>query len=396
MITNKLLLFMAGLAVLVVAVLIVSVALVFGVLAPGRTVVLSTVEAGPTVIQATSLPPSPIETEILPTEIPMPASPTPGEVSPTPTQLPVTSVLTPTPAAAYTATPQTPGGPSASCDQAQFVRDVTIPSGVKVPAGAEFTKTWQVKNTGTCTWTVDYDLVFAQGSQLGGPSTAALPAKVKPGESVNLSLTLTAPTKKGEYAGVWQLRNASGQVFGPGIQTAGSLWASIKVADYEPVFSLVDNYCDALWRNRENPLPCPRDDLARTGYVIEVAKPVLENGISENEAALVLSPQPVADGLIVGQFPAFTVKAGDRFRTVIGCMEGASGCDVTFRLSYQIAGADVVQLAEWKEKYDGKIQKLDFDLSALDGQKVALIIRVRVENNPQDAQAFLLLPRIVR
>ncbi len=168
------------------------------------------------------------------------------------------------------------------------------------------------------------------------------------------------------------------------------------MAAFKTEYSLLEDFCDARWRNREIQLPCPGDDQSGTGYVVQVAAPVLENGTTENEAALVLSPELVADGLIVGHYPAFKVEAGDRFRTVIGCLAGAAGCDVTYRLSYQIGGGDVIRLGEWKEIYDGKIQKLDIDLSALDGEKVELILSVRVEKNPEDARVFLLGPRIVR
>jgi hypothetical protein len=401
MVSNRLLLFMAALAVLVVGVLVVSLALVFGVLAPVRTTAFATIVVEPTVAEATFMPPSPTPTVTQPTEFvpgatPLPAGLTPEVVLPTATQILPTAAPTLPPAPGFTSTPQSPAGPAASCDQAQFVRDITIPGGMKVPAGGQFTKTWLVKNTGTCTWTSDYDLVFSQGNQLSGTQTNALPGGVKPGDSIELSLALTAPAKDGEYTGSWKLRNGSGQVFGFGTGGTDSLWARIKVAKFETVYSLLDNFCDALWRNKEVRLACPGDEEAEMGYVIQVAEPVLENGTTENEAALVLSPETVPDGLIVGHFPAFKVKAGDRFRTVIGCMAGASGCDVTYRLSYQIGGGGVVRLAEWKEKYDGKIQKLDVDLSALDGQKVELILSVRVEKNPPDARVFLLEPRIVR
>ncbi len=188
MISNKLLIFMAAVAVLVVGILVVSVALVFGVFGPLRMSTSPPVVIESTAVQATAEPPSPTATEILPTATQLPPSPTQELVPPTATLIPATGLPTLLPSPGVTGTPLSPAGPTTACDQALFVRDITIPNGVKVPAGAQFTKTWEVKNAGTCTWTADYDLVFSQGNQLSGPQTASLPGSVKPGESIELSL----------------------------------------------------------------------------------------------------------------------------------------------------------------------------------------------------------------
>ena len=44
-------------------------------------------------------------------------------------------------------------------DRAQFVTDVTVPDGTKYDPGATFTKTWRLRNVGTCTWTTAYTMV---------------------------------------------------------------------------------------------------------------------------------------------------------------------------------------------------------------------------------------------
>ncbi len=100
------------------------------------------------------------------------------------------------------------------CDSVFFVTDVTIPDGTQINAGDIFTKTWRLRNAGTCTWTADYDLVFDDGDAMDGPASQALAGDVAPGEEVDLSVVLTAPAAAGDYLGNWQLRNASGVVFG--------------------------------------------------------------------------------------------------------------------------------------------------------------------------------------
>ncbi len=55
-------------------------------------------------------------------------------------------------------------------DQAVFIKDVNVPDGTFYNPGAKFTKTWQVKNSGTCTWS-GYNLVFEQGDVMSAPLT---------------------------------------------------------------------------------------------------------------------------------------------------------------------------------------------------------------------------------
>lgn len=99
------------------------------------------------------------------------------------------------------------------CDQAQFVTDVTVPDGTTYSPGDTFTKTWRIKNIGTCSWTSAYTLFFSSGNAMNGPSTVALAGNVNPGQSVDVSVNLTAPATGGEYTGYWKLRNAAGLAF---------------------------------------------------------------------------------------------------------------------------------------------------------------------------------------
>ena len=99
------------------------------------------------------------------------------------------------------------------CDRAQFITDVTVPDGTTFSAGDTFTKTWRIKNIGACSWTPSYTLFFASGDAMNGPSSIALSGNVNPGQSVDISVNLTAPAASGEYTGNWKLRNASGLAF---------------------------------------------------------------------------------------------------------------------------------------------------------------------------------------
>ena len=131
------------------------------------------------------------------------------------------------PAATITARP---AQATSRCDWAQFVADVTIPDGTRMGPGIAFTKTWRLKNIGTCTWTTSYQLVFSSGAQMGGPSPLNLPTSVPPGQTVELSVNLTAPSAVGRYIGYWKLSNAAGAVFGLGSIADKAWWVEINVA----------------------------------------------------------------------------------------------------------------------------------------------------------------------
>ncbi|MFZ5922049.1 MAG: NBR1-Ig-like domain-containing protein [Chloroflexota bacterium] len=111
----------------------------------------------------------------------------------------------------------TPPAPTAEavCDDAVFVRDATIPDGYdQLTPGQEFTKTWVLKNTGTCTWTADYQIVYGYGELMNGKKANRIGVEVPPQFEVELSVTLVAPAISGEYTGVWRMANAAGSPFG--------------------------------------------------------------------------------------------------------------------------------------------------------------------------------------
>ena len=99
-----------------------------------------------------------------------------------------------------------------SCDNSVYLSDVTVPDGTVLTPGATFTKTWSMQNTGTCTWSTSYSIVFYSGNAMSGVTTA-LSESVSPGGSINISVELTAPSAAGSYTGYWRLQNASGTSF---------------------------------------------------------------------------------------------------------------------------------------------------------------------------------------
>ena len=59
---------------------------------------------------------------------------------------------------------------------------------------------------------------------MGSPSSQALTGNVNPGETVDISVNLKAPSTSGSYKGYWKMKNASGVLF-------SAFYVDIKVAD---------------------------------------------------------------------------------------------------------------------------------------------------------------------
>ena len=100
-----------------------------------------------------------------------------------------------------------------SCDNSEYVGDVSIPDGTQIAPGKTFVKKWAFKNNGSCIWTSNYSLIFFSGDQMGGSGTT-LGHSVLPGGQTKISVELTAPTTDGTYTGYWILANKQGTAFG--------------------------------------------------------------------------------------------------------------------------------------------------------------------------------------
>lgn len=113
------------------------------------------------------------------------------------------------------------------CNRAYFISE-TIPDGTEYELGETFTKTWRLKNTGTCTWNTNYKLVFADGDKMGGPSSKNLTQSVAPDEQVDISVDLEAPGSEGTYKGIWQIQDDESQTF------VYNIWVEIDAVDTTP------------------------------------------------------------------------------------------------------------------------------------------------------------------
>jgi len=121
---------------------------------------------------------------------------------------PVLTVSITLPGAAATATTTASG-----CNNATLVSDVTIPDGTEMKPGDTFTKTWEIKNSGTCDWNENYKITFV-GGDLFGSDTTKIRRFVAAGNGASISLKMVAPNGSGTVTSSWQMADDSGNLFG--------------------------------------------------------------------------------------------------------------------------------------------------------------------------------------
>jgi hypothetical protein len=119
----------------------------------------------------------------------------------------------------------TPGAPLAviaqACrDDASVIEQSLDPAAEIIAPQSEFSASWTLENSGDCTWSRDYRLLFVDGERMGGARSMRLQRAVEPGESITLALDLTAPAGVQSYSGSWRLRNEEGDTFGPVLTVA--------------------------------------------------------------------------------------------------------------------------------------------------------------------------------
>jgi hypothetical protein len=124
------------------------------------------------------------------------------------------------------------------CNKAAFVNDITVPDGSVIASGASFIKTWRLMNMGTCVWTPAYRVLYDHGDLLGGTSMVTLPGFVNPGQVIDISISMVAPTSDGTYAGFWMLQDASGNNFGVGSSGNDPFDVNVVVGTTLPAFTV--------------------------------------------------------------------------------------------------------------------------------------------------------------
>jgi dipeptidyl aminopeptidase/acylaminoacyl peptidase len=209
------------------------------------------------------------------------------------TAIAMTGELQSWPTASLAAAPRGPGlaappaavAPPAPADNAAFVADASIPDYTNLPPGSPFDKGWRLRNDGSTAWGPGYALSFVSGDQMGAPASIPLPAAA-PGQSVDVTVPMIAPTAPGTYRGDWQMTNPSGQPFGP------KVWALVTVgtpaAPQPPLF--------------QPPTLPPAFDITASAASINAGDTVSIQAVVHNVQAAWVNGDPVVNDLYQKDF----------------------------------------------------------------------------------------------
>lgn len=238
----------------------------------------------------------------------------------------------------------------ACTDKASFVSE-TIPDNTRIGAGQVFTKTWTLRNDGTCQWTKEYAFLVVEGESMGVAEPVKMPQKVNTGAQVTLAVALTAPDTAGTYRGDWSLRNEVGDNFGLGARADETFWVKITVEG-----SVVDlDFGDPDWKdtfeNANNWFFLESDTHKFKVVDGQLEMRAITPGISEQWG--LVDRSPVGDFYIEANFSTGNQCSGrDRFGLLVRSPEPNSGyvfnisCNGQFRV-YRWDGANYFALQEW-------------------------------------------------
>jgi hypothetical protein len=166
-----------------------------------------------------------------PSPSPVPPTATATVAPPTATFTPVGTL--PTATAQQQQQQQQGGGASAGtpCLRANLEIE-TVPDGTQFAVGTGFTKSWRLKNTGSCTWTPDFAVIWVQGDLMGAKSAAPFTTvDIPPGGYAMVEVPMVAPSEQGTFQGYWMLRG-DGVIFGLGPKSLDWFW--VKITTFDP------------------------------------------------------------------------------------------------------------------------------------------------------------------
>ncbi len=358
-------------------------------------------------------------------------------------------VVTSTPAPPTAVPPTNP--PTSTCDRATFIDDVNVPDGTVFAPSTAFTKTWRIKNTGSCTWTTNYSLIFVIGDKLGGPDSVSLNSTVGPNTSIDISFDLVAPAAAGAYRGYWQLKNDKGEKLGIGPSGVKPWWVDIVVstspgatstpgvtvgtATRTPVVTpgatnatptktlvftktptptpgIVYNFdfdtnlnLSTWWNSASDPLYSRQPDDQTwddKGFVVQTFGTIfLPDGEDVTDPLLTV---PQNYGYIRGIYNPIRIQAKEFFLATIGCDPEAPLCDAKYRIGYQYYSSGMLITGDLYPEthiftassnvYD-RYRKISLDLSFLSGKDVQFIFYIDANGSSVDDRVLWGNPRLV-
>lgn len=266
-----------------------------------------------------------------------------SQQSSTPSAIPVvaSAISTLSPISTLTATEISPTATTAMTashsysiqDKATFVGENYPDNSVFTP-GQTFVKTWEIKNTGSLTWTTAYQLILSaspQGESLSSPSQINFTQETAPGKTVSLSLPLVAPVTPGTYSVYLTIRNERGETVAV---DGGNLWVKIHVC--EP-----NQPCDTPTTGGETTASGVTANLASFTYDSQTATVDFCMSVSFHQYSLIPAPS-----LMIDQKTAPFLTGGSDFTSGPGCME----------MQYQVRSAEIEQAQQIVLSIDGSLR----------------------------------------
>jgi hypothetical protein len=183
-----------------------------------------------------------------------------------------------------------------------------------------------------------------------------------------------------------------------GCGTVCKITAFTPMPNAEVILDFAAQLCSAQWMNSgQNLTACPAEGTDQPGGLAELADPIPLNLPSDT---LVLRTIPAWNGFgsLFLRYPGLKIEAGDRFQTVLIC-DAKTGCNVQYALEYYDASGTYHEFMAWDLQSGGAAISVDLPLDELAGQKVDLVLVLRLFHSidgPYRDNGLWLSPQVLR
>jgi hypothetical protein len=245
-------------------------------------------------------------------------------------------------------------------------------------------------------------MVFSGGNSMGAPAVVPLTGNVAPGETIDISVSLTAPADGGIQRGEFKLRNANNVIFGLGDDNK-PFWVQIRVPVASGLlYDFLTQADAAAWvsglggeAGSALTFEGAADDANGAVKILDQIR--LETGIISGKL-LYMFPKHESSGFVTGVFPVYKVQSGDHLKARIGFMiptgNNCGSGKATFQVYYKEGDGELSLLKEWTKSCTGSLLPIDLNLSSLKGKEVRFAFSVRANEDYADDWAIWNSPRI--
>ncbi len=170
------------------------------------------------------------------------------------------------------------------------------------------------------------------------------------------------------------------------------------------VFDFYAGACAVSWQQSKEgganatPLVCDKSPVADDGSVLKSPMATLDGNLKET-SVLKLQPPSVANGVLDGIFSGLDLKSVAKpvLKTRLGCLHGATNCDVQWQIIVrEEAKSNVLELELGSEKIDGNSKDVEMDLTPHKNKKMKIVFVVTSNGvGSSDDVLGLASPRIV-